>query len=307
MTQTTIKVNQLIYDYPGVRALGGVSLEVNGGEIFALVGPDGAGKTTLIKILATILKPTGGSVSINGQDSVRFKKDVKKVIGYMSQKFSLYEDLTVLENLTFFAELYDLPQAKRKSTLERLLSFANLEGFTDFLAGQLSGGMKQKLALACTLVKSPQILLLDEPTTGVDPLSRRELWAILSELHRQGTTIFLSTPYLDEAERSNKVAFLDRGKIKLIDQPEAIKQSLKGIIIEIFGRPFKELIRIVSYFSTVKEFEVFGDRVEILVDSLESFQEIEKALKEKLTAYSFRPKKPSLEQVFSYLRESEER
>lgn len=307
MAKPLIEVSQLVYDYPGVRALDRVKFDVKAGEIFALVGPDGAGKTTLIKVLATILKPTEGLVLINGLESPRFKKNIKRMIGYMSQRFSLYEDLTVMENLIFFAELYDMPQEKRKVTLEKLLSFARLEEFTDFLAGQLSGGMKQKLALACTLIKSPQILLLDEPTTGVDPLSRRELWAILSELHHQGTTIFISTPYLDEAERSNKVAFLDQGRIKLFDRPEAIKKSLRGRIVEISGRPLKKLVEIVSRLSQVKELEVFGDRVEVLVDSLEHLSEIEKALKENLATYSLQPKKPSLEQVFSYLKEVEDR
>jgi len=202
MNEYVIETENLIVDFPGVRAIDGLNMRVKEGEIFGLVGPDGAGKTTTIRVLATILKPTSGAVRLWGNDIVRDAGAVRGHIGYMSQRFNLYGDLTVEENLRFFAELYGLPEAERISRTKELLRFARLEEFTGRRAELLSGGMKQKLALACTLIYRPEILFLDEPTTGVDPVSRREFWAILSELRSRGMTLLVSTPYMDEASLS---------------------------------------------------------------------------------------------------------
>ncbi|MHB8842680.1 MAG: ABC transporter ATP-binding protein, partial [Candidatus Aquicultor sp.] len=223
MNNFIIETDNLIVDFPGVRAVDGVSVRVDEGEIFGLVGPDGAGKTTTIRVLATILKPTSGKVMLMGKDILRNARAVRGKIGYMSQKFNLYGDLTVEENLRFFADVYSLPESERRTRTKELLHFARLEEFTGRRAEFLSGGMKQKLALACTLIYEPTILFLDEPTTGVDPVSRREFWAILSELRSRGITLFVSTPYMDEAERCSTVAFMDSGRINVCDTPKSIK------------------------------------------------------------------------------------
>ncbi|OFW34462.1 MAG: multidrug ABC transporter ATP-binding protein, partial [Candidatus Aquicultor primus] len=231
MNEHIIETENLIVDFPGVRAVDGLNISVIEGEIFGLVGPDGAGKTTTIRALSTILKPTSGSIWLWGNDIVRDASAVRGRIGYMSQRFNLYGDLTVEENLRFFAELHGLSESERKSRTKELLRFARLEEFTGRQAEFLSGGMKQKLALACTLIYQPDILFLDEPTTGVDPVSRREFWAILSELRSRGLTLFVSTPYMDEAERCSTVAFMDAGKVRVSDSSKAIKGAFSGEVV----------------------------------------------------------------------------
>ncbi|MFA4987265.1 MAG: ABC transporter ATP-binding protein, partial [Candidatus Brocadiia bacterium] len=189
-----------------VKALNGVSFAVEKGEIFGLVGPDGSGKTTTMRILASILDPDAGSAEVMGFSTVRAPEMVKEHIGYMSQRFGLYTDLTVMENIDFYADLYGVPKKSRGQKIDRLLAFSNLAPFRKRLAGRLSGGMKQKLGLACALVHTPDVLLLDEPTNGVDPVSRRDFWRILYSLLQEGVSIFVSTAYLDEAERCSRVA-----------------------------------------------------------------------------------------------------
>ena len=243
-----------------------VSLQVNAGEIFGLVGPDGAGKSTLIRLLATVLAPDDGDAEIFGMSVRDTPARVKPRIGYMSQRFSLYQDLTVSENLAFFARLRGVPRAERAARARSALEFAGLSAFSNRHAQYLSGGMKQKLALAVTLMHEPDLLLLDEPTTGVDPVSRREFWRIIADLHRRGITVFVATPYMDEAERCSRVAFMDDGRIELCDTPSAIKASVPGRLVEVVPADPHAAIPVLRQVPGVRAVMVFGDTVRVLVD-----------------------------------------
>lgn len=299
MAEYAIETENLIVDFPSVRAVDNVSIRVHGGEIFGLVGPDGAGKTTTIRVLSTILKPTAGSVKLWGEDAVRNSRAVRGHIGYMSQKFNLYGDLTVEENLRFFADVYSLSEAERSKRMKDLLHFARLEEFTDRRAEFLSGGMKQKLSLACTLIYEPRILFLDEPTTGVDPVSRREFWEILSELRSKGITLFVSTPYMDEAERCSTVAFMDSGKISVCSSPQSIKLSLSGERVELIARPQREARRIVSELDYVRDVELYGERLQLTVDkALDAIERLKHDLSGKVETVSATPKAPTMESAF---------
>ncbi len=207
-----IETDRLTRDFKSVRAVNELTLAIASGELFGLVGPDGAGKTTTLRLLAGLLDITEGEATILGFDLKSKAEDIKPHVGYMAQQFSLYGELSVVENLQFFAELFDVTSKDQRERTERLLSFAGLTEFRDRRAANLSGGMQKKLALACTLIHEPEILLLDEPTTGVDPVSRREFWNILTELHLQGTTIIVSTPYMDEADRCSRVGLMYAGQ-----------------------------------------------------------------------------------------------
>src|SRR3990172_6484951 len=231
MTQSAISLRGLTRRFGDVAAVDGLTFDVAPGELFGLVGPDGAGKTTTLRMLAGVLRPTGGDALMGGVSVARDPEGVKHRIAYMSQRFGLYTDLTVRENIDFYADLYQVPDAERSDRLERLYRFSNLGPFEHRLAGQLSGGMKQKLGLCCALVHQPRILPLDEPTFGVDPISRRDLWLILSEMVTQGVTVLVSTAYMDEAERCDHVALLDKGRIVAMDTPVALQGSLRGQII----------------------------------------------------------------------------
>ncbi len=209
-------------------AIADLSLTVAAGELFALVGPDGAGKSTTLRLLTGIMDPEAGRLRILGWDPVREAEKLKEEIGYMPQRFGLYDDLTVLENLTFYADIYRVSKQERRQRLPELLAFAGLDRFQDRLAAHLSGGMRQKLGLICTLIHQPRLIFLDEPTFGVDPVSRREFWRILSRLLREGMTIFLSTSYLDEAERATRVGLLYEGRLLLLGTPQALKAGYGG-------------------------------------------------------------------------------
>ena len=218
-----IETKDLTKSYGEILALDKLNLQVRRGEIFGLIGPDGAGKTTSLRLLATVLNPSSGEGRVAGYDLVREPEEVKKRIGYMPQRFSLYEDLTVDENIEFFARLRRVGGESFRTRKQELLDFTGLSPFVDRLAGRLSGGMKQKLGLICTLIHTPEILLLDEPTTGVDPVSRREFWKIITSLLGQGVTVVVSTPYMDEADRCKRIGLIYRGKIIVADTPEAVK------------------------------------------------------------------------------------
>ena len=204
-------------------AVAGLTFDVGDGELFGIVGPDGAGKTTTLRMLAGILPPTRGDATVLGVSVRNDPEKAKPHIAYMAQRFGLYEDMTVRENIMFYADLYGVPHADRKPRLERLYAFSNLGPFEHRLAGKLSGGMKQKLSLSCALIHQPRVLLLDEPTFGVDPISRRDLWLILHEMVEQGVTIVVTTSYLDEAERCDRVALLNRGEVLALDTPMALQ------------------------------------------------------------------------------------
>jgi ABC-2 type transport system ATP-binding protein len=281
-----------------VLAVDHLSLKVEKGEIFSLVGPDGAGKTTTIRMMCGVLKPTEGTLSLLGFDSRSQKDEIKKHIGYLSQRFSLYQDLTIDENIDFFAEIHKVRKYKERK--EELLQFTRLTQFRDRLAGQLSGGMKQKLALACTLIHTPEIIFLDEPTTGVDPVSRRDFWKILSSLLKSGITIVVSTPYLDEAERSTRVALMNQGKILICDTPDAVKATFHSDVIELVCTNVRAASDVLQRTIPRKDIQMFGDRLHIVVqDAKKMKSSIVAAVEhEKIDVLSYRVVPASLEDVF---------
>jgi len=277
-----------------------LSFTVREGEIFGLVGPDGAGKTTTMRLLTSILQPSGGEAWVNGLHVVHQAEAVKEHIGYMSQRFGLYADLTVLENLHFYADIYSVPRRGRAEKIERLLAFSNLTPFGRRQAGNLSGGMKQKLALACALIHTPRVLFLDEPTNGVDPVSRRDFWRILYQLLREKVTIFVSTAYLDEAERANRLALIDRGRLLACGTPEEVKRLMPGTILEIRALQPREATRVLRQRLGDRAVGQFGDRVHVVAqDAQATAQTVAAALAEAgLAAGEIRPVEPTLEDVF---------
>jgi ABC-2 type transport system ATP-binding protein len=288
----------LTRDFGGLRAVDGLDLIVRKGEMFALVGPDGAGKTTTIRMLCGILKPTGGRISILGHDLAREAAAVKSDIGYLSQRFSLYGDLTVDENIAFFAEIHGVRRYDARR--DELLEFSRLTPFRKRRAEQLSGGMKQKLALACTLVHSPRLLLLDEPTTGVDPVSRRDFWKILSNLLKTGITILMSTPYLDEAERCSRVGLMNAGRLMAADTPRAVKGMMKGQVVEIVCGEIRRAYGLLKGWPGAGEVQMFGDRLNIVVgDAGRDLPAVLDRLREAgIDVRDRRVVPPSLENVF---------
>lgn len=302
-----ITINGLTKTFDGITAVNGLDLTVQSGEMFGVVGPDGAGKTTTFRMLTGILRPTSGSATILGHDLVRESNDIKKEIGYLSQRFSLYGDLTVDENIEFFAETNEVFDYRERR--EELLEFTRLTPFRDRLADQLSGGMKQKLALACTLIHRPKIIFLDEPTTGVDPVSRRDFWKILSSLLKENITIVMSTPYLDEAERCGRVALVNQGKVMVVDTPQKLKRLMKGELIEVVSDQIRRAARILLQHPAVKDVQTFGDRLNVVVeDSKRDFSAIELALADtKIHIAEWRVINPSLENIFISLMSREPR
>jgi ABC-2 type transport system ATP-binding protein len=251
--------------YGAVEALRGVSFSVAPGQMFGLIGPDGAGKTTAIRAMCGLLHPDGGSIRIHGKDPVKDHRAITGTIGYLSQRFSLYGDLSIDENIAFFAEIHGVTDYR--SRRDRLLEMTQLTPFRARLADQLSGGMKQKLALACTLVHEPQVILLDEPTTGVDPVSRREFWKLLSQFLAQGITIVMSTPYLDEAERCTRIVLLHEGKVLALDAPGALRSSLPGTLLEVLVDRPSEALRALKGPGGLTHVQVFGDRLHVWSDA----------------------------------------
>jgi ABC-2 type transport system ATP-binding protein len=241
------------------------SLSIPRGEIFALLGPDGAGKTTTLRMLCGAIAPTAGTIVIDGIDLGRDPERAHERIGYMPQRFSLYNDLTVQENLDFYAELFMVSRDVRAERNRRLLEFSGLTQFQTRLTAQLSGGMKQKLALACTLIHEPGVLLLDEPTAGVDPVSRREFWRILYDLNRQGVTILVSTTYMDEADRCTTVGLLYAGELISAEDPAALKQRMRGEAVEFIAEPRAKARRIIEHFPEILSRTMIGDRFHIVV------------------------------------------
>ena len=274
-----IEAQGLTKRFKKVTAVDGLDLSIRRGEIFGLLGPDGAGKTTTIRMLCAIMDPSEGSARVSGFDTVREPEEIKKRIGYMAQQFSLYGDLTVLENLTFFADIFEVDREEREERIERLLAFARLTEFTRRRAAHLSGGMQKKLALACTLIHQPEIIFLDEPTTGVDPVSRREFWDILTELHLQGVTLFVSTPYMDEAERCSRVGLMFEGDIIVCDTPDRIKGLVEGELLELQPDRLREASQIIGELPGVLEVQTYGDLLHVFVDdAVQRAPAVERAL-----------------------------
>ncbi|MBI1803202.1 MAG: ABC transporter ATP-binding protein [Ignavibacteriae bacterium] len=281
-----------------IHAVSGITLSIHQGEMFGLVGPDGAGKTTTIRMLCGILTPSSGSATVLGIDLLDDPDRVKKEIGYLSQKFSLYGDLTIDENIEFFAEINKVYDFKKPR--EELLEFTRLAPFRTRLAEKLSGGMKQKLALACTLIHTPKILLLDEPTTGVDPVSRRDFWRILQSLQQRGITIIMSTPYLDEAERCTRVGLISGGTLLQVDTPANLKKMMGGEVVEVVCDRVREAYRILKNDRQIREVQAFGDRLNIVLDNaVAQFPSIGTQLTDAgIRLVGWRVLSPSLENVF---------
>ena len=263
MTTAAVELNGVTKRFGTTEALAGVSYAVARGEMFGLIGPDGAGKTTTIRLMCGLLKATSGAIRVLGYDPVGQHQAITTKVGYFSQKFSLYGDLTIDENIAFFAEIHGVADYRARRT--RLLDMMQLTPFRTRLAERLSGGMKQKLALACTLVHEPEIILLDEPTTGVDPVSRREFWRLLSEFLSQGITIFMATPYLDEAERCSRVALMSEGRILALDEPNALRAAFPDDLLEMLAEPQETAVRIAEKDAGVRDVQVFGERLHIRV------------------------------------------
>ncbi|MCJ7566188.1 MAG: ABC transporter ATP-binding protein [Anaerolineales bacterium] len=299
-TKAIIQTDGLTRLFKENRAVDALDLSIQPGELFGLVGPDGAGKTTTLRLLTGLLKISSGSGSLAGFDLATQPEEIKRHIGYMAQEFSLYSELTVLENLRFFAELYDVAAEEFALRSERLLEFAALTPFKDRRADHLSGGMQKKLALACTLIHDPEILILDEPTTGVDPISRREFWDILAELHINGTTVIVSTPYMDEADRCSRVGLMYEGRMVVCDNPEAIRGQLEGEVVQVRSDDWQAARVVLGDLPGILETQSYGEAIHLVVDSAaKRMPEIQLALEEKgVGIREIRPAPPRMEEAF---------
>jgi ABC-2 type transport system ATP-binding protein len=261
-----IIVSSLSKHFGEVRAVNGLSFEVYAGEIFGLVGPDGAGKTTTLRMLAGVMDSDSGAVKVAGCDVVRDPEGAKSLLSYMSQRFGLYEDLTVDENIRFYADLFGVRRKQRVKRSQELLAAAGLGDFRGRLAGNLSGGMKQKLGLVCALIHTPKVILLDEPTNGVDPVSRRDFWRILYSLVAEGVAILASTSYLDEAERCHRVGLLYHGRMLFCDQPAELKKKFPGEILAVHATQPGKVRATLAGAPGVRSALLVGDRVHLFVD-----------------------------------------
>ena len=268
-TEPAISVHGLCKRFGTVSAVDDVTFAAERGAIFGLVGPDGAGKTATIRMLAGVMRPDAGSIEVDGVDVVADPETAKRHLSYMPQRFGLYEDLTVDENIRFYADLFEVSRAQREERTRPLIEASNMADFRDRLAGQLSGGMKQKLGLICALVHTPRILLLDEPTTGVDPVSRRDFWRILFDLRESGVTIFISTAYLDEAERCTRLALLHEGRLRYCDTPQALKARMPGTLLTILSVAARAARNAVGGLAGVSSVLLVGDGVHVVVDDRE--------------------------------------
>lgn len=292
--------------YGKIRAVEGLTLAIKSGELFGLIGPDGAGKTTTMRTLCTLLPLEEGQMRLANFDVRRDVDSIRSILGYMPQRFSLYPDLSVEQNLLFFADLFGVPAAEKKKRLPQLYHFSKLEPFKNRLAKQLSGGMKQKLALSCTLIHTPKILILDEPTTGVDPVSRREFWQILQQLRNDGVTILVSTPYMDEALLCNRVAFMHKGKLLALDDPRFITKHFPYTLYEVVT-PKPQLL--VPHFKTpelCKSVQIFGDRLHVSFEAPLSRAVIDHLVQSAPhTIVDMREIEPGIEDTFMALMKNE--
>ena len=307
--ENSIEVEGLVKRYPtqkGSLAVNNLTLSIPKGQLFGLIGPDGAGKTTTLRILSTVMPATSGSVNVLGYELPRQAEEVRPKIGYMPQNFSLYPDLSVIENLNFFADLNQVKGPGRQKRIEEMLHFTRLDRFQSRRAANLSGGMKKKLALACALVHSPELLLLDEPSTGVDPVSRRELWVMLAQVVVEGVTVLVSTPYMDEADRCNQVGIIYKGDLLSLGTPEDLQNDLPYSIIEVKALPRKTMRKVVADADGILDWRPVGDRLRIAVaDSNgrieKTIRSLEKALKrEDAKIQILRTAKKTMEDVFTY-------
>ena len=308
MNEPIIHTQGLTRDFGDTHAVDALDLAIQPGTLFGLVGPDGAGKTTTLRLLAGLLKVTSGSATVAGYDLATQAEAIKPHIGYMAQQFSLYGQLSVLENLQFFAEIYEVPRAALAGRTERLLTFAGLTEFTERRAAHLSGGMQKKLALACTLIHEPRLLLLDEPTTGVDPISRREFWNILTDLYAEGITIVVSTPYMDEADRCSQVGLLYAGRLAMCAPPAQIRGQIQGEMIALVPAQWQAARDLIEPLPGVFEVQTYGEALHILVDNAaQRLPEVTAVLTQANIPYSgARPAPTRMEEAFiSLIRQME--
>jgi ABC-2 type transport system ATP-binding protein len=297
VTDPAVEVRDLSRSFGALHALSSLSFSVERGELFGLVGPDGAGKTTLLRILAGVLRPTVGEARVLGISLTRDPERAKPHMAYMPQRFGLYEDLTVQENMDFYADLFSVPVRDRSEREERLYRFSGLAPFRDRLAGALSGGMKQKLGLSCALIHQPDVLLLDEPTFGVDPISRRDLWLILHEMVAAGITVVVSTAYMDEAERADRVALLHEGRLLALDAPDRLQGTLEGRLVSVESsspRAVRDALRAAGVPAAL-----FGEAVHAEIPSPGETAGLDTILSDAgLSVTSVAAVRPSLEDVF---------
>lgn len=297
-----ITVTDVAVRYDDTVALDGVTLAVEPGEMFAVVGPDGAGKTTLLRAITGLVRPERGAISLFGEELFRHRRSIRERVGYLSQGFSLYRDLTIDENIAFFARIHGIRNHRDRA--DELLGFTRLAPFRRRLAGRLSGGMKKKLALACALIHQPEILLLDEPTTGVDPVSRRDFWLILGDLRTRGLTIVVATPYLDEAERCSRVGLIQQGRFLTTGTPEEIRDSVTGTIFEAICEDPRDAQRRLRASSDrageiAPEIQTYGDRIHVKFPFDASRDELDTLLRGAgVDASGIRTVEPSLEDVY---------
>lgn len=298
-----IKVENLVKNFDSLCAVNGISLSIDGGQIYGLVGPDGAGKTTTLRLLCGALNPDEGQIEINGFDILTQTEKARTQIGYLPQRFSLYEELTVMENLRFFAEVRGLTAQEWKPRCLEILQFVGLDEYTDRWAGKLSGGMKQKLGLAAAMVHHPKVLLLDEPTTGVDPVTRQDFWQLIIRLAAGGDVcVLVTTPYMDEASRCTRVGFMKQGRILIEDKPQLLRSRLADRVIEVRGEPLQLIRRLAAEDADVEDAQMFGDRIHLRVksrmgqDVMERIREIIPAHKGRI--YHLQVISPQLEDIF---------
>jgi ABC-2 type transport system ATP-binding protein len=302
---TILSIHDVTRKFGSVTALDKLSIDVEEGEIFGLIGPDGAGKTTAIRIMLGILEATSGNGRVGTFDLFRQPELISTLTGYVSQRFSLYGELTVQENLELFSDLYGVSEEDRAPRLARLMQFSRLEPFRDRLARNLSGGMRQKLALSCALIHTPKLLFLDEPTTGVDPLSRRDLWRLLFDLWQEGVTIVVSTPYMDEAERCSRVGFLDHGKLIAVGRPEDLRERFRGIILEVLADQRFVAKDVLAGLKQVTGVNLFGDGLHVTMEEADAAT-AETHLRSELEAKGIKVQSvakvaPTIEDVFFQL------
>jgi len=294
-----VEAENLCRSFGELKALDGLNFSVEEGEIFGLMGPDGSGKTTCLRILCGLMRPTSGKAMVLGSDVDKDPEAIKDQIGYMAQPAKLYEDLTVKENIELYADLYQVPRDRYEQRMKRLLEFSGLAPFINRLFRQLSGGMKQKVGLSCALIHTPKLLFLDEPTNGVDPVSRRDFWKILYELHREGVTILVASTYLDEADRCHRVALFDRGKVRLVMEPLSLRSLVKGYLFDLKTPERRKAMRILKNSPRVVQASLFGAGIHFSLREAADLSYVEDELASSgLASVYLEPIQPSLEDVY---------
>ncbi|NLZ27186.1 MAG: ABC transporter ATP-binding protein [Chloroflexi bacterium] len=313
MTNNAITVEGISKRYPGQKdklALNNISFNVPQGSLYGIIGPDGAGKTTLLRILSSVMLQSSGKSSVLGFDTRRKAEEIRKLIGYMPQEFSQYPDLNLIENLNFFADIQGVTKSQKQERIDKMLALTNLSDFRQRAAKNLSGGMKKKLALSCAMVHNPRVLILDEPTTGVDPVSRAEFWSLLSTIVKDGVTVLISTPYMDEAERCSMVGILYDGKVLKEGTPEALTHALPFNVIEVKAKPRKQMREVVSQTKDILSWNPVGDRLRLSVPPAKErsiSRELEHSFRrQKLDLQILRSARKTMEDVFVTIVEEQE-